>query len=46
MATIYKKIPVQEVANTQISLATSNDKIQAMNIITTFVNLFKDKHLS
>jgi ACT domain-containing protein len=45
MATIYKKIPVQEVANTHISLATSNDKIQAMNIITTFVNLFKQKHL-
>jgi hypothetical protein len=45
MATIYKKIPVQEVTNTQISLATSNDKIQAMNIITTFVNLFKQKHL-
>jgi ACT domain-containing protein len=45
MATIYKKIPVQEVANTQIPLATSSDKIQAMNIITTFVNLFKQKHL-
>jgi|LakMenE01Jun11ns_1017448.scaffolds.fasta_scaffold9680833_2 hypothetical protein len=45
MATIYKKISAQEVINTQISLATSNDKIQAMNIITTFVNLFKQKHL-
>jgi hypothetical protein len=45
MATIYKKISVQELRNTQISLAISNDKIQAMNIITTFVNLFKQKHL-
>jgi hypothetical protein len=45
MATIYKKIPVQNVKNIDISLASSDDKLKAMNIITTFVNLFKQKHL-
>lgn len=45
MATIYKKISVQEVRNAEIPLASSEDKLKALNIINNFVNLFKQKHL-
>ena len=47
MATIYKKISGQELRNaSQPPLASSDDKIKALNIINNFVNLFKQKHLS
>lgn len=45
MATIYKKISGQILRNTQIPLASSDDKLKALNIINNFVNLFKQKHL-
>jgi hypothetical protein len=45
MATIYKKISVQELRNTQIPLASFDDKLKALTIINSFVNLFKQKHL-
>jgi hypothetical protein len=46
MATVYKKITPSEIKNKQISQASSFDKTQVSNILGTFVNLFKDKHLS
>ena len=46
MATIYKKISVQEVRNAEIPLASSEDKLKALTIINSFVDLFKQKHLS
>ena len=45
MATIYKKISGQVLRNNQIPLASSDDKLKALNIINNFVNLFKQKHL-
>ena len=46
MATVYKKINTEVVRNKQIPQATEAEKLQASNIVSTFVTLFKQKHLS
>lgn len=46
MATVYKKISTQDVENRQILQASAEDKTKASAIVSSFVNLFKQKHLS
>lgn len=46
MATVYKKISTQSVKNRQLAQASNDDASKASNIISSFINLFKQKHLS
>ena len=46
MATVYKKVSAQEVKNRNISQSSETDKTSASVILSTFVTLFKNKHLS
>jgi len=46
MATVYKKITTTELSNRSVSVSSNDEKSKASTILNTFVNLFKQKHLS
>ena len=46
MATVYKKIGAQTVRTKQLPSVSADDKTKTDTILSSFVNLFKQKHLS
>jgi hypothetical protein len=43
--TLYKKVPLSDVKNRNTSVLSEDEKISSNNIINTFFDLFKQKHL-
>jgi hypothetical protein len=46
MATVYKQIDASTARNKSIPSASADKKTKSLNILNTFVTLFKNKHLS